>query len=142
MTKEELKVAGAVLYVCEGTKLRKDNRYKNTYIYNVDFTNSNPKTVILFIRFLKEILKIDHNKIRVQLFLYQDHDHNELRKHWSSMIGLPQSQFDKVISLKSKNSKYKPNPLGTCKIRCYGKDVFQRLQSVIDEVWDKTGITI
>jgi hypothetical protein len=69
MTKRELRLLGAVLYLCEGTKLRKDPRYKNTYIYGIEFTNSNPEIIALFLKFMIRELEISQAKIKAQLFI-------------------------------------------------------------------------
>ena len=140
MTSKWLKIAGALLYVCEGTKLRKDPRYRNTYLYSIELTNSDPKVIKLFMRFLLEYLKCDTTKVRGQLFVYEDHNIKKLMRFWSKASSIPTKQFQKVIILKSKNSKYKPNPLGTFKIRYSGKFAFLKLQSVIDDVWKSAGV--
>jgi hypothetical protein len=135
MTNKELRLAGALLYVCEGTKLRKDSRYNNTYIYAIEFTNSDPKIVSLFIRFMRDELEIEPSKIRGQLFIYPDLDQKALMRAWSRYTGIPVAQFQKVIMLKAKNSRFKPNPLGTFKVRYSSKEKFLKLQSIIDSVW-------
>ena len=139
MTTKELKIAGALLYACEGTKLRKDLRYKNTFIYAIEFTNSNPEIIGLFATFMEHILKIDPEKIKGQLFLYPDLDERIVMSTWSRKIGMPINKFQKVIMLKAKVSKFKPNPLGTCKLRYTNKEKFLKLQSIIDDVWKDAG---
>lgn len=134
MNLKELKLAGVLLYLCEGTKLRKDPRYKNTYIYAIEFTNTNPQVISIFMRFLREILKIDPTKLRGQVFSYPDLDDRKLVKFWSHISAIPIEQFQKVIILKAKVSKFKPNPLGTFKIRCSSKKKFLELQSLTDNV--------
>lgn len=135
MTKKELKLAGALLYVCEGTKLRKDPRYKNTYIYAIEFTNSDPKIIALFRRFMIEELKIRASEIKGQLFIYPDLNQSDVMREWSRRTGIPIKQFQKVIMLKAKISRFKPNPLGTLKIRHSSKEKFLKLQSIIGSVW-------
>lgn len=137
-----LRFAGAVLYVCEGTKLRKDPRYNNTYLYGIEFTNSDPRIVTLFLRFMIQILKIQPEKIRGQLFLYPDLNAGSVMREWSKRTGLPKEQFQKVIMLKAKISKFKPNPLSTLKLRYTNKQKFLELQSIIDEMWRGANITV
>lgn len=140
MTRKELTIAGAMLYACEGTKLRRDLRYKNYFIYAIEMTNSRPQIIALFARFLRDILKIDKLRLRGQLFIYPDHDEKKLVKLWSRISGIPTLQFQKVIRLTQKNSKYKPNPLGTFKIRYNHKVDFLRLQAIITEIWNDAGV--
>lgn len=131
-------MAGAMLYLCEGTKLRKDLRFKNTYIYSIEFTNSNPKIISLFLRFMRKELEVSQDRIRGQLFIYPDLDFKKVVKIWSHETGIPLRQFQKVIMLKTKISKFKPNPLGTFKVRYSSKEKFLKLQSIIDNVWRST----
>ena len=135
MTSKELLLAGALLYVCEGTKIRKDLRYKNTYIYAIEFTNSDPRIISLFLRFMIRGLKIDSSKIKGQLFIYPDLNQRGLIKVWSRKTNIPVEQFQKVIMLKPKVSKFKHNPLGTFKVRHTNKGKFLKLQSIIDGMW-------
>jgi len=127
--------------VCEGTKLRKDPRYKNTFIYAIEFTNSDPKIVRLFHEFMVKELQVDPKKIKGQLFLYPDLDKVGVMNEWSRRSRIPIAQFQKIIMLKSKISKFKPNPLGTFKIRYSDKATFLALQSIINAVWKDAGIT-
>lgn len=131
MKVSDLELTGVVLYKCEGTKLRKDNRYKNTYMYQLDFTNSDPVLVKLWVSFLRKILKVNEEKIKIELFTYSDHDEERLKKYWSKKLEIPLSGFQKTILMKTKGSKYMPNPLGTCKIRCSGKKDYLKLDSII-----------
>lgn len=140
MTKKNLTIAGAMIYACEGTKARRDFRYTNRYIYAIELTNSRPETVSLFSIFLKEILKVDWTKVRGQLFLYPDHDKEKLIQYWAEVSSIPISQFQQIISLTQKNSKYKPNPLGTFKIRYNNKVDFFKLQKIITGVWRDAGL--
>ena len=135
MTSRELRLAGALLYVCEGTKLRKDQRYKNTYIYAIEFTNSDPKIVSLFVRFMINELIIEPDRIKGQLFIYPDINRKEVMRIWSRSTGIPIAQFQKVIMLKTKNLKFKHNPLETFKVRFTSKEKFLKLQSIIENNW-------
>ncbi len=142
MTIKDLRLVGAILYLCEGTKLRKDPRYKSTYIYAIEFTNSDPRLVSLFRRFMVGELNISPETIKAQLFIYPDLDPKKVVREWSRRVNIPASQFQKIIILKAKISKFKPNPLGTLKIRYSSKEKFLKLQSIIDRVWKDAGISV
>ena len=135
MNSKELRLAGGLLYLCEGTKLRRDFRYRNTFIYAIEFTNSDPKLVSLFVKFMIKELKIDSEKIKGQLFIYPDLDQSKTMKIWSGRTHIPVAQFQKVIMLKSKVSKFKHNILGTFKVRHSSKEKFLKLQEIIDNIW-------
>lgn len=134
MNHSDLELAGVILYKCEGTRLRRDLRSPNgkTYYYAIEFTNSDPVLIKIFLQFLKKILKIQNIRLRCELFIYEDHDKKLLEKFWSKETMIPLNQFHKTILLKAKRpSKYKPNPLGTCKIRLVSKEDFFRLNEII-----------
>jgi hypothetical protein len=141
MTKNELKIAGAMIYACEGTKVRRDLRFKNHFIYSIELTNSHPAIIQIFMKFLREILTINEERLRGQLFVYPDHNKEELVDFWNRVTAIPKRQFQKVILLKQKNKKFKPNPLGTFKIRYNHKVDFLRLQTMIKDTWISAGIS-
>ncbi len=134
MNRRELALAGAILYACEGTKLRRDKRRRNAFYYAIEFTNANPLLACIFIRFLRQILHVDLSRIKGQRFYYPDHNEEELRDFWSLKTGIPKHQFQKSISLEAKSQRYRPNPNGVLKIRTQDKETFLRLQYIIDRV--------
>lgn len=134
-TKKELIIAGVILYRCEGTRLRKDKRREhNTYYWAIEFTNSDYCLVELFLEFLRKIIKIDESRLKGQLFIYDDLNRAKAEKKWSKVAGIPLRNFNKTIIFKFNNSKYKPNPNGTFKIRYHSKEAFQRLSALISKV--------
>ncbi len=135
-TNRELSIIGAILYSCEGTRLRRDKRRKNNvYYYVIEFTNSDFKLVELFVNFLRKIIKIDKPRLKGQLLIYDDLDKKEIETKWSKISGIPLDNFNKTIIFKQKNIKYKPNPNGTFKIRYHSKEAFQKLDSLINKIF-------
>ena len=139
MNKKLLRYIGAALYVCEGTKARRDYR-GNGYIYSIELTNSDSKIIRLFSMFLKDIIEADWNRVKGQLFIYPDLDEQKLIKFWSKVSNIPQKQFQKCIMLKAKTTKFKPSPYGTFKIRYSCKEDFLKLERIIDEFWRGAGV--
>lgn len=132
---KELSIIGAVLYSCEGTRLRLDKRSKNNvYYWAIEFTNSNFNLIKLFVEFLKKVIKIDKRRLKGQLFIYSDLNKKNLALQWSKVSGIPLTNFNKTIVLKAKNIKYKPNPNGTFKVRYYSKEAFHKLESLIKKI--------
>jgi len=130
-----------MLYACEGTKARRDYRYKNHYIYSIELTNSDPKIIKTFSLFLKKIIRADWNRVRGQLFIYPDLNESGLMHYWSEITDIPINQFQKNIVLQAKNGKFKANPLGTFKIRYSCKSDFLKVQSMIEKVWKDAGVS-
>ena len=140
MDKKSLKIIGASLYACEGTKARRDYRTKNGYIRSIELTNADSRIIEIFSKFLRQILKVDWNRVRGQIFLYPDLSEQELKKFWAKRSGIPENQFQKSIVLKSKTSKFKPSRYGTFKIRYSCKEDFIKLESIIEELWRDAGV--
>ena len=105
MNTKTLQYIGAALYSCEGTKARRDYRSKKRYIYSIELTNSDPKIIKFFSKFLKEIIEADWTRVRGQLFTYPDLDETKLKKFWSKTANIPHRQFQKSICLKAKMNK-------------------------------------
>jgi hypothetical protein len=131
MEKESLKIAGLIAYLCEGTKLRKNKRYKNTYYYAIEFTNSDPFLIKLFVEFLKTIIIVEESKLKCQIFIYNDLKKENLESFWSKVTGIQLNNFNKTIILRPKNMINKLNLRGTCKLRYYNKNAFLKLNELI-----------
>ncbi len=131
----EIKLLGLSLYKCEGTKRRKVKGRKSDYCYAIEFTNSDPKIIEYFLLFLRQVLKVAEEKIKVELFVYEDLNLADIKEFWKDITKIPEEQLEKIIVLRQRNSKYKPNPRGTCKIRYYSKEKFLELESMIQEVF-------
>ena len=88
MTENEklLKVAGLMLYWGEGAK-------KNTH--SVDFANSDPDMILVFLKFLRQIYQIDESRLRIYLYAYNSLPTHELITYWSMLTKIPESQFSK-----------------------------------------------
>ncbi len=134
LSNKNLSILGASLYICEGTRMRIDNRGWRQYV--IEFTNKEPQVIRLFLKFLREIISADKSRIKAQLFVYPDHSESELKAYWISQTQIPASNFNQTIFLKQKNIKYKPNPLGVIKIRYHHKEHFLKLQSIINNVFE------
>lgn len=137
LSKGKLALVGAALYLCEGTRARIDNRgHKN---FSVEFTNKDPRTIIAFMQFLRKVIKAQENRIKAELFIYPDHDEARLKKYWSGITKIPIGRFGQTIHLRQKNDRYKPNPLGTLKIRYFHKEHFLKIQGIIDSIFGNPG---
>ncbi len=140
MGKNLLTRIGAAMYVCEGTKARRDYRGIDRYIYSIELTNSDPKIIQVFSKFLKEIIEADWTRVRGQLFIYPDLDENILKQFWSKISMIPINQFQKSIILKAKTNKFRPSPYGTFKLRYSCKKDFFKLQKLINDLWRDAGV--
>ena len=135
ISKSELELVGAAIYICEGTKIRTDNRgYK---IRAVEFTNKDPRVIKMFLNFLRRVIGAVEFRIKAELFIYPDHNEQELVRYWSEVTDIPVNRFNKSILLRQKNIKCKPNILGTIKIRYCHKEHFLKIQDIIESVFGR-----
>jgi len=84
---KELMAIGAMLYWGEG--------YKSDKGSGVDFTNSDPEIISVFLKFLRSIYKLNENKLRILLYCYADQNIKELINFWSKLTKIPIKQFTK-----------------------------------------------
>ena len=85
-TDSDLRLLGAALYLCEGTKLRVDNRgWKH---HDIEFTNTDPRMLRVFITFVRKILKVEEKRMRFQLFIYPDHSEKKLVDFWCRTLSI------------------------------------------------------
>jgi len=82
---KKLKIAGIMLYWAEGT-------LKGC---TVDFANSNPEMIRVFLKFLREICGAKEERIRVYLYTHSNSDINELKNYWHRITNISLNQFTK-----------------------------------------------
>ena len=101
LSKRELFLVGTALYWAEGSK--KDRR--------TTFVNSDPEMINLFIRWLKECLKIKSEDIYCHVSINEDHKKRikEVEKYWSEVTKIPLSDFSSPSYKKVKNKKFYEN---------------------------------
>jgi len=108
--REQLRVIGAALYWAEGGKDRNV----------VDFVNSDPDMVRLMMRFFREVCNVEETKFRGILHIHPHLDVEAALRFWSSVTGIPVSQFYKTqlaVSKASIHHKVDRLPNGTFKIK-------------------------
>jgi len=81
----EFLIAGLFLYWAEGSK---------TKTFSTALTNTNPKMLILFIRWLN-FFNVPKSKLKVHLHLYSDMNIKKQINFWSKILNIPISQFRK-----------------------------------------------
>jgi hypothetical protein len=130
---EKLKIAGTMLYWAEGT-LR-----GNT----VDFANSNPNMVELFLMFLRQVCGIDEQRLRLYLYAYPQHDVTNIKSFWSKVTGISLEQFTKPhINLNGSNPSTRRLPYGVVHVRYNDKKLLTTIAHWIDEyvIWAGTQV--
>jgi hypothetical protein len=83
---EKLKLAAVMLYWAEGYKISRST---------VDFANSDPSMVKIFVEFLRTICGIDENKLRCFIYAYDNQDIRKLKRFWMKTLHVRSTQFTK-----------------------------------------------
>lgn len=118
------------IWWCEGTKPRRDKRWKNAYLYPVEVINSDPKIVNIFVNFLRNRLEVPLEKIHGQIQIHEGDDKDAIENFWSKSTGIAKTYFNKTIIRKKGNKPGKNK--GTFKVRLYDKTVYEKLKSLLD----------
>lgn len=89
----ELFLIGVVLYWSEGTK-KSGNRVGAM----IDFANSDPAMVALFVKWLVTFADVGKSEIKLRLHLHENHSYREkeIKRTWSKVTGLPITSFTKT----------------------------------------------
>lgn len=125
-SEERLRTAALMLYWAEGSKKGK---------WVVDFTNSDGKMVLIFLKVLREIYRVKEEKLRVGLYCYKNQDPKELINYWSQLLKIPTSQFIKPYVRENYNEKNKDvMPHALVHIRYADKRLFVQIKSEIDKI--------
>lgn len=107
LVENPLWVAGLILYWAEGNKTRS----------RVGLANSDPRTLRLFIRWIREFID-PKAQFTLHLHLHEGNDELAARRHWRAETGLHDSGFIKTF-IKPKGTGHRKNHLanGVCTVR-------------------------
>ncbi len=125
---ERLRIAGLMLYWAEGAKHRT----------RVDLANTDPKLVLIFLRFLREICGVAESRLRGSLFVYEGQDAGEIRNYWSRLTRIPEAQFTKPYVSRFRATRVRQRILtyGVVHIRYSDKRLLQHLLSAAQQEAD------
>ena len=123
---EKLRIAGVMLYWAEGYK-KGDG---------IDFTNSDPDMVKLFLEFLRGICGVGEKRLRVYLYAFEDQNIDGLKHFWNKITQIPIKQFSKVYVRKTdvnSGNNSRRMPYGVVHIRYYDKKLLQTIVGWIED---------
>ncbi|MCX6718775.1 MAG: hypothetical protein NTZ38_00100 [Candidatus Taylorbacteria bacterium] len=106
MTKRELWFVGIALYWAEGAK-EKEERPGN----RASFSNSDPKMIAIFIRWLRECAEIPDDRIYLDLYIHESHRAkvDEVLKKWSEVLDMSLFFFKYTYFKKNKIKTLRKN---------------------------------
>jgi len=126
---ELLHAVGCMLFWAEGSRERNA----------VQFVNSDPEMIRLFVHFLRSCYAVPDTKIAVTCNLFADHEARQrgIEDFWLSLVGVPRSRLRKsTVNHYSKYSQKKRRnklPYGTCRITVCDTALVQSLYGAIQE---------
>ncbi|PIU16598.1 hypothetical protein COT20_00110 [bacterium (Candidatus Gribaldobacteria) CG08_land_8_20_14_0_20_39_15] len=130
LSKYELLLIGAALYWAEG--YNRQDKVPSPYI---SFGNSNPDMVVLFLRFLREVMQISEKKLRPIVQIHKNIKPESAINFWAKITSIPQKSF-RVTHQASRASKgkrpYNSLPYGTFKLNVIGRQNFFKIKGWID----------
>lgn len=106
ISKRELFLIGAVLYWAEGTKEK-----EGTPGSGIQFTNSDPKMLKIFLLWLRSVCMIDEEKIHFQIYIHKTSAARvrEVVTYWSRNLGVREDRLGTVYFKKNKLTTNRKN---------------------------------
>lgn len=103
ISNRELFLIGIALYWAEGSKGIRSERFV--------FVNSDPKMIVIMIRWLRECAHVSDDDIVCRVGINEAHQAriSEVERHWSEITGIPLSQFKRASFKKVVNKKVYEN---------------------------------
>ena len=131
-----LETAGLLIWWAEGSKSRRDKRWRTAVSYPVEVTNTDARIIQLFMKFMNEEMLVRPDRFKLQLQIHRGDNQKSLEKYWSNVTGIPHAHFQKTIVRPTGNKPGKSK--GTCKVRFSDKLVYnaleKRLQALLENI--------
>jgi len=128
-SEEKLKLVGLMLYWGEG--------YKSAKSSGVDFANSDKDMIVIFVKFLRVIYRVDEKRLRVLLYCYSNQNIKSLIHFWSKLTKIPKKQFSKPYVKKDFRVNGKKMKYGMVHIRYADKKLFLSIMKSVEEIKSK-----
>ena len=125
-------VIGLIVWWTEGSKAYKRKENKNTWVYNVEVTNTNSEIIKVFLSFLRNDVGLDESRLKLQLQIHEGDNQEEIENFWSKLTKIPKNRFTKTIVRPTGNKIGKSR--GTCKVRYSDKQRYLILDSLLKDL--------
>lgn len=112
----------ALLYWCEGEKLRVGSRFA--------FTNSDPFLVATFLKLLRTGFSIDERKLRITLHVHEYHDAQKQLRFWSKVTKIPLSQCHRPYRKPHTGKRTRKDYPGCVAITYFDTETGRRVEAI------------
>jgi hypothetical protein len=119
----------AMLYWGEGFKGN-----ENSHPSTVDFANSDPEMIRLYISAFRSVYEFDEKKLRVLLYCYSNQDIPSLINFWSRLTKIPKSQFTKPYVRTDSQKNVRTMRYGLIHIRYSDMKLLLDVKNLIDYI--------
>lgn len=119
----------SLLYWGEGAK----------FSNGVEFTNSDPKMVKMFLISLIIGFGVDRSKIKVNLHLHKYHNGLKQKKMWCDLLEISENQFNKTYWKPNSDKIKRLNYPGCIRICYYSKEIVDKIKAFYSELFGKIG---
>lgn len=136
LSKKEILIIGATLYWAEGKKSERS-------ALSLTFSNSDPYMVNVYMRFIREILKIPEERIRAGIHIYPSLVSSQCKNFWSEITKLPENRFYIVTQVSRASQNKRPFnilPYGTIAIKVNSRIQFYKVKGMIQGIISKASI--
>ncbi len=119
------KELGLMLYWGEGDKAQ---------THMVALTNTDPKLLAYFAKWLREYFKIDEERLRCRLYLWENLEEQKIKEYWSKTLNIPTTQFTKSYISKSKpNIRKNRHNKGVCRVSYCSTVMLKEIKNSIEQ---------
>lgn len=119
ISKKELWLMGVMLYWAEGAKTQT----------NVCFSNGDPEMIKIMMTFFRDVCDVPEAKFRGYIHIHPHLDQKRAEEYWSSITGIPLTQFFKTYRKPNKSSQSKKDslPYGTLGVYVLSTELFYKI---------------
>lgn len=136
ISNRDLLLLGAALYWGEGYK----NPSGAASSHYLSLCNSDPKMIKIFMRFLRETLKIPEDKLRPRIQIHPNISTKTAINYWTNIVNLPKEKFCITYQISRASQGKRPKrslPYGTFEIRVNSKQRFFEIMGLLDGIVKK-----
>jgi hypothetical protein len=137
LSKRELMLIGTALYWGEGYRIEIQKGSPT-----ISFANSDPAMATLFIRFLREILRITEEKIRPRVQIFGNIEPADAVNFWSKVLSVPPARFHVYSAISRAGNGKRPKnflPFGTLQINVCDRVNAFKIQGWINGLTKQAG---